>query len=164
MLRNLKAFLCVLVLALPFPALAGPQVSIEQLAPLAGRWAGTGINGAEAGEAYSDAVGGQMVGYFYQLTEDGDVMFYETLTIVPDGDGSLVLRLKHFNADLAGWETRDAQSAVEFPLTSFTETRWEFGGLVYEFLSNDELRISVLAEVDPDNPQWLTFYMTRQQP
>lgn len=39
-------------------------------------------------------------------------MFSEYMQIAPDGD-SLIVRLKHFNADLTGWEEKD--KTVNFP-------------------------------------------------
>lgn len=83
-----------------------PPASIEQLDWLVGQWVGEGIEGAPAMESWLPPMGGTMVGTFVQETPKGDIMFTEHLYIMPQ-DGSLVLKLKHFNADLTGWEEKD---------------------------------------------------------
>jgi len=42
----------------------------------------------------------------YRLVKDGKPVFYELVTISEE-KGSLVIRLKHFNPDLTGWEEKD---------------------------------------------------------
>lgn len=133
---------------LPFAALvmvpgfafAAPAATLADLSWLQGNWEGEGIEGAPALEAYAPAAGGQMVGHFRQLNKDGSVMFYELITIVEEG-GSLTYRLKHFNADLTGWEEKD--KVVSFPLTDRKGDRLDFSGLVYERTGKDSMTASV---------------------
>lgn len=47
-----------------------------------------------------------MVGTFLQQGEDGEIQFTEHLYLMEE-EGTLVLRLKHFNPDLTGWEEKD---------------------------------------------------------
>lgn len=51
----------------------------------------------------------------YRLIRNAKPAFYELCTIVEE-NGSLVLRLKHFNPDLKGWEETD--KTVDFPLVA----------------------------------------------
>jgi len=83
-----------------------PPASLEQLDWLVGQWEGEGIRGAPAMESWLPAMGGIMVGTFVQETPEGAIMFTEHLYMMEEA-GSLVLRLKHFNADLTGWEEKD---------------------------------------------------------
>lgn len=99
-----------------------PPASIEQMHWLVGQWVGEGIAGAPAMESWLPPVGGTMVGSFVQAErreQGGDsggdtgeahgmgaIMFTEHLYLMEEG-GTLVLRLKHFNADLTGWEDKD---------------------------------------------------------
>lgn len=83
-----------------------PPASLDQLDWLVGQWAGRGIGGLPAYEAWLAPTGGTMVGTFVQLAESGSIGFTEHLYLMEE-QGSLVLRLKHFNADLTGWEERD---------------------------------------------------------
>lgn len=126
----------------PQAAHAGPAATLANLGWLQGTWEGEGIEGAPALEAYSPPAGGQMVGHFRQLHEDGSVMFYELITIVEEG-GSLAYRLKHFNADLTGWEDKD--KVVSFPLTGRTATRFDFSGLAYERTAKDRMTATVVV-------------------
>lgn len=140
------------------PVHAAPSASLKDLGWLTGSWEGEGIEGAPALEAYAPAAGGQMVGHFRQLNSDGSVMFYELITIV-EKDGALAYRLKHFNADLTGWEDRD--KVVTFPLTAASKTRWDFSGLVYERTGRDSMTATVTVE-EGGKPQVLVFRFRRK--
>lgn len=83
-----------------------PPAEISQLAWLAGSWSGTGIGGAPAHESWLPPTGDTMVGLFVQEDGDGGLMFTEHMYI-REVDGSLQVNLKHFNADLTGWEEKD---------------------------------------------------------
>ena len=87
-----------------------PPASLEQMDWLEGQWIGEGIDGAPAMESWLPPTGGTMVGTFVQevVAENGasSIMFTEILYLMEE-EGSLVLRLKHFNADLTGWEEKD---------------------------------------------------------
>lgn len=138
MLRRILVLIAVL--SAPATATAAPASRLSDIAWLQGSWEGDGIEGAPALEAYASPAGGQMVGHFRQLNKDGTVMFYELITIVEEG-GSLAYRLKHFNADLTGWEEKD--KVVSFPLTERKGDRFGFSGLVYERTGDNTMTASV---------------------
>lgn len=117
---------------------SSPPASIDDLAWLAGSWAGTGFGG-ESHESWLPPVNGRMAGIFHQ-SNGGEIRFYELLQLVPR-DGSIVLRLKHFNADLSGWEDDSAGSAIEFPLVAIEGETAYFSGLTYQRVGEDGLRI-----------------------
>lgn len=119
-----------------------PAATLADLRWLEGHWVGTGIGGHPAGETFSYAGDGQMVGHFWQLDESGGIRFYELITITPDGD-SLVMRLKHFNHDLEGWEEKPADTAVVFPLRERSESQWRFGAATFTLDGPDRLTVSV---------------------
>ncbi len=83
-----------------------PPATLDQMEWLQGQWVGEGIQGASAMESWLPPTGGTMVGTFIQETPDGAIMFTEHLYLIEE-EGTLVLRLKHFNADLTGWEEKD---------------------------------------------------------
>ena len=87
-----------------------PPANIEELGWLVGQWSGEGIEGAPAMESWLPPAGGTMVGTFVQTVQgeggEGAIMFTEHLYLMEEA-GTLVLRLKHFNADLTGWEEKD---------------------------------------------------------
>jgi len=81
-----------------------PAAKIEEMAWLAGHWVGEGLGGISE-ESWSPPRAGSMMG-MYRLIKDGEVNFYEFLTIV-EKDNSLVLQLKHFTKAFTGWEEKD---------------------------------------------------------
>jgi hypothetical protein len=101
-----------------------PPAKAPDLAWLAGTWEGEGISGA-AREVYFPPAAGQVAGHFTQMRGD-DVWFYEILSIAEVG-GSLEYRLKHFNADLTGWEEK--AEVRRFPLVAIENDAWYFDGL-----------------------------------
>lgn len=138
---------------------AAPPAKLADLSWLAGSWEGEGIEGAPALEGYAPAAGGQMVGHFRQLNKDGSVMFYEIITIVQDGN-SLAYRLKHFNADLTGWEEKD--KVVVFPLSAVGKQRWDFSGLAYERTGPNAMTASVIVHGDGGKDETLVFRFRRK--
>ena len=85
---------------------ASPPATLDQVDWLIGQWEGEGIRGAPAMESWLKPIGGTMVGTFVQEDADGTIMFTEHMYLMQES-GTLVLRLKHFNADLTGWEEKD---------------------------------------------------------
>ncbi|MEL7199467.1 MAG: DUF6265 family protein [Pseudomonadota bacterium] len=83
-----------------------PAASLRDLDWLVGQWQGPGVGGAIASETWTQPIGGMMVGTFVQQNDAGAVMFTE-LMYLREVAGSVELRLKHFNADLTGWEEKD---------------------------------------------------------
>lgn len=134
-MRPLVSLLAVLLLAAPAQAAetrispeghAPPPATVEGLDWLTGHWAGEGIDGAPAQEVYSAPAGGSVAGHFVQEDGTGSVAFYEILQIA-EQDGSLVYRLKHFGADLTGWEEK--ADVVAFPLVAIEDGALYFDGL-----------------------------------
>jgi hypothetical protein len=115
-----------------------PRASLGDVAWLAGRWNGTGLGGATE-ETWSAAAGGSMMGMF-RLVKGEAVVFYEFFVLVEEA-GSLLLKLKHFNADLTGWEER--ADAVTFRLVKVTPDGIWFDGLTYRREGSDTLRAFV---------------------
>jgi hypothetical protein len=94
-----------------------PPATLADIAWLAGHWRGTGLRGL-AEEMWSEPLAGSMVGWF-RLVRDGAPAFYE-LELLVETAGTLVLKVKHFGTDFAGWEEKD--ETVDFPLVA-TEAR-----------------------------------------
>jgi hypothetical protein len=103
---------------------ASPPAKITDVAFLEGTWIGQGLGG-QTEETYSSPLGGAMVGYF-RFVKDGKVVFYEIVAIV-ETNGTLAMRLKHFHADLKGWEEKD--DVQEFKLVAIEGQTVYFDGL-----------------------------------
>lgn len=82
-----------------------PAAAIEDVSWLVGLWVGEGIGGAPAAENWLPAYGNTMVGTFVQENSEGGVQFTEHMYLMEE-EGSLVLKIKHFNPDLTGWEEK----------------------------------------------------------
>lgn len=105
-------------------SVARERISIEDMSWLAGHWTGEGLGGY-AEEIWSPPRGGVMMGAF-RVLQDGKPRFYEFITLEED-NGSIVMRLKHFNPDLTGWEEKDKH--VSFPFIRKHGELYQFEGL-----------------------------------
>jgi hypothetical protein len=120
---------------IPAPAEA-VRASIADVSWLTGEWTGTGLGGVSE-ETWGAPAAGGMIG-MYRLLVDGKPSFYEFMNIVEES-GSLVLKLKHFNPDLTGWEEKD--KFVSFRLAKLAPNEAWFGGLTFRRLGADRMEI-----------------------
>lgn len=75
-------------------------------------------------------------------------------------DGKLVVRLKHFNPDLTGWEEKDR--FVDFPFVAKKDGAMYFNGLTYMPNGKDGLKIVVaMRKKDGELPQRLQPFGNR---
>lgn len=118
---------------------ASPSATLGGMAWLAGSWTGEGLGG-HVEEIWSPPQAGAMMGMF-RLLREGKTAFYELMTLVEE-NGSLVLRVKHFNPDLTGWEERD--KTVDFAFAAMAGDRFFFDGLTFERQGADALTIHVV--------------------
>lgn len=155
----MRAFICLIAAALisAAPAFAeettvdikslaagasSPAASIDELAWLAGHWKGSGLGG-QSEELVSPPLGGQMMGMFRQTKPDGALMFYE-FYLFAEVEGSLELRIKHFNPDFSGWEEKE--DYVAFPLVAIEDRAVYFDGLTFKMTGSDEMRSAVMID------------------
>jgi len=120
-------------------AAGSPKASLGDVAWIAGQWRGEALGGVVE-ENWSRPFGSSMMAAF-KLTVNGQVRFYELETIV-EVDDTLLLRLKHFAADLHGWEARD--ETVDFRLVKVTEDKVYFDGMTFERVGDDEMNVYVV--------------------
>lgn len=78
-----------------------------------------------------------MMGMF-RFLKGNAVVFYEFLTLV-EQNGTVVLKLKHFNPDLTGWEEK--AHFVTFRLLKLTPTEAFFEGLTLRRVGDDRMQI-----------------------
>ncbi len=135
-----------------------PEASISDMAWLAGQWRGTGIENATAYESWLPANGGTMVGTFVQENAEGGIMFTEHLYLMEE-EGSLVLRLKHFTADLTGWEEKD--DTTSFRLVAMEPGAAFFHGLTLRKDGEDGLVAAVRMRKKDGSSSELIFRFTR---
>jgi len=118
---------------------ASPPATLSGMAWLAGSWTGDALRG-QVEEIWSPPQAGAMMGMF-RLLREGKTVFYELMTRVEE-NGSLVLRVKHFNPDLTGWE--DKSASVDFALVAVDGDRFLFDGLTFHRQRDDTMTIHVV--------------------
>lgn len=133
-----------------------PQASIQNLAWISGHWNGSAMGGTFE-ETWNPPVAGSMMGMF-KFIDSGNIKFYELLTIVPQGN-SLLLRLKHFDHELVGWEEK--AKSIEFPLSSISETEAKFDGLTFKKINDQQMVITVVTQQKDGSTQELRFECNR---
>lgn len=137
------------------PGTPPPTASIADLGWMIGHWEGEGLGG-QTFETISPPVAGQMSGHFQQVN-DGKLRFYELYAFVPVGN-SLMLRLKHFNADFGGWEEKD--KTVDFPLVAIEKAAVYFDGVTMRRIGADQMETKVLVS-DKGKESVATFRFRR---
>lgn len=142
------------------PGSTPPPASIHDLWWLDGLWQGTGIEGAPATESWLPPTGTTMVGTFIQQTAEGGILFSEHMQIMEEG-GSLVLKLKHFNPDLTGWEDKDGM--LTFRLLGAEFCAAYFSGLTLRCDGPDKLVVAVRMKSDAPEPKELLFRFDRAE-
>ena len=85
-----------------------------------------------------------MMGSF-KLVQGGKVKFYEIITI-SEVEETLIMRLKHFDPQLKGWEEKD--ETVDFKLVKLSPDKVFFDGLTFERISENEMNVYVRFESD----------------
>jgi hypothetical protein len=174
-MRYISLILCVLGCALPAPAQESrfqnrtpntlmtaaeqpsPSATLGEMTWFAGQWTGTGLGGT-CDEVWSQPAAGAMMGMF-RLVKEGKLVFYEFLTLV-EHEGSLLLKLKHFNADLTGWEEK--ADFVKFRLLKIEPDAVYFEGLTFKRVGRDKLEIFLALRNRTDGTvREETFVMNR---
>ncbi|MCP3915664.1 MAG: hypothetical protein GY711_08925 [bacterium] len=120
---------------------ARPAARIGDVAWIAGSWTGEAFGGTFE-EVWTPPTGGSMLGLF-KLKRDGRPWMYEIQVIVEE-EGSLVLKLKHFSAELHGWEEKDA--FVSFPLVKIEDGVAQFDGLTFRRDGPDRMQVHLAVE------------------
>jgi hypothetical protein len=117
--------------------------TLGDVAWMVGSWSGEAFGGTFE-EVWNPASLGTMVGMFKVLGDD-TVSFYE-LMLLAEEEGSLVLKVKHFNPDFTAWE--DKEDYVTFRLVRIEPGAVHFSGLSFYRVSNDEIHTYIALHND----------------
>jgi len=115
-----------------------PPASIADVSWIAGHRRAAALGGV-CEEIWGAPMGSSMVGMF-RFVKDGKIVFYELMTIAEENK-SLVLKIKHFNPDLSGWEEKN--TSQNFPLVRITPTEAFFTAQTYRKLQDGSLQLFV---------------------
>jgi len=111
-----------------------PPATLEDAAWLTGSWEGEAF-GSAFEQAWNPPSAGSMIGFFKLMNGD-DVAFYELLLLVEE-EGSLSLKVKHFNPDFTAWEEKG--DYVDFRFVKADENAIHFSGISFYRISDDEM-------------------------
>lgn len=141
------------------PGQVRPRATLSDVTWLAGHWQGPALGGLSE-EVWTAPLGGSMMGS-YKLVRGDSVIFYEILSLVEE-DSSLVMRLKHFNPDLSGWEEK--AEVRRFPLVRLTPTEAFFDGMTIRRLDPERLQIQLAIHMQDGSIREEEFRYTRVHP
>lgn len=111
-----------------------PEATLNDVDWLVGSWVGEAF-GNTFEEDWNPGSAGTMVGMF-KLIDGDEVSFYE-LMLLAEEEGSLNLKVKHFNADFSAWEEK--ADHVTFPLVKIERDAVHFSGLSFYRINQDEI-------------------------
>jgi hypothetical protein len=135
-----------------------PPAALADIAWRQGAWIGEGLGGVSE-EVWSPARGGVMMG-MYRLLKDGKPVFYEFLMLVEE-NGTLAMKLKHFNPDFMGWEEK--AGFVTFKLVAVEPRAAHFDGLSFFREGDDALNIYLLLKDKEGKVREELFRMRRER-
>ena len=128
----MKRYVFVFFIALTsFTSVAQDEVPY---AWITGTWVGDGFGGTSEEVWSAPSQDGTIMGSYRHFNSDGSLNFYEFLLLDSTG-----LVLKHFDKEFVGWEEKD--EFLFFKMVECTENKVILKGLVYERISDTEMKI-----------------------
>jgi hypothetical protein len=129
-----------------------PTATLSDVSWIAGHWKGEAFGGITE-EIWSPPLGDSMM-FVFKLVVDDKVAFYEIGHIRQEGE-TLILRLKHFNGNLTGWEEKD--ETVDFKLVKLEDDRAYFDDFTFEKINDSEMNIYVVIEQENGSHEEVKF-------
>lgn len=112
-----------------------PPASLADVDWLVGSWTGEAFGGDVFEEVWNPPSGGSMIGMF-KLLKGGEVAFYELVLLVEE-EGSLSLKVRHFNPDFSAWEGKEEY--VDFRFVRAEEDAVHFSGISFYRIGDEEM-------------------------
>ena len=137
--------------------MTSPDATLSNIEWLAGHWKGEAFGGI-AEEIWSPPADGSMM-FSFRLLDKGVVSFYEFGHLL-EIDGTLILQLKHFDANLSGWEERDEN--IDFRLVKVVGNRFYFDDFTIERVSEKEINMYVEVGEEDGSSNEVKFNYHRQ--
>ena len=111
-----------------------PTATLDDVSWLVGNWSGEAF-GNTFEQSWNPASAGSMIGFFKLMDSDA-VVFYELLLLVEE-EGSLSLKVKHFNADFSAWEEKT--DYTNFRFIESKEDAVHFSGISFYRIDEDTM-------------------------
>ncbi len=118
-----------------------PPATLENVSWLVGSWSGEAF-GSTFEEVWNPPSAGSMIG-LWKLLNDGQVVFYEIMLLVEE-EGSLSLKVKHFNADFTAWE--DKEDYVRFRFVKYETDAVHFEGLSFYRIDENKMHSFIVMK------------------
>lgn len=134
-----------------------PEATLKHVEWMTGHWKGEAFGGI-AEEIWSPPLGGSMM-FSFKLVANGTVSFYE-LGHIKETEGTLLLQLKHFSGDLAGWEEKE--DTVDFKLVKIEDNKVFFDDFTLERVSDQEVNLYVVIGSKDGTLEEVQFNYKRQ--
>ncbi len=115
--------------------------TLENVSWLVGSWSGEAF-GSTFEEVWNPPSAGSMIG-LWKLLNDGQVVFYEIMLLVEE-EGSLSLKVKHFNADFTAWE--DKEDYVRFRFVKYETDAVHFEGLSFYRIDENTMHAFIVMK------------------
>jgi len=139
---------------------ASPPATIKEVAFLVGHWTGNGLGGTFE-EIWTAPKQGVMVGMYRGLKDDAPT--FNELLVLREEAGSLIIRLKHFNPDMTGWEEK--AQVVTMPYVGTRDGVVHFDGMAFKVTGPDTLTCYLAIENKKDGTvREVAFTYTRVKP
>ena len=122
-----------------------PAATLDDVSWLVGNWSGEAF-GSTLEEGWNPPSAGSMIGFF-KLMDGDDVAFYELLLLVEE-EGSLSLKVKHFNADFTAWE--DKADYVTFRYVKSDDNAIHFSGISFYRIDDDTMHAYLVLRSGED--------------
>lgn len=117
------------------------KATLKDIEWLAGNWTGEAFGGTFE-ENWSNPSGGSML-FNFKLVVDGKVVFYELGHII-EKEKTLLYQIKHFSANLKGWEEKD--HSEDFRFIKKDKNRFYFDNFTFEKVSDNEVNLYAYFE------------------
>jgi hypothetical protein len=130
------------------------KTDISKLSWMVGRWKGTAFGG-DCDELWMPAADNSMQG-ICRIYDKGKLQFTEYMNIIQESDSTLSVKLKHFSADLSGWEEKAEWTT--FKLIKTEKQTAYFSGLTYQRTKN---KLVIKLSMHDKEKEWteeMVFY------
>jgi hypothetical protein len=117
------------------------KATLNDISWLVGNWQGEAFGGTFQ-ENWSNPLGNSMM-FDFKLVVDGKVVFYEIGHIV-EKDKTLLYQIKHFDANLKGWEEKD--QSEDFRFIKKENNKMYFDNFTFEKVSDNEVNLYAYFE------------------
>ena len=138
------------------PGESRPAATLEDASWLVGSWTGTAF-GKQFEETWNPPSAGTMVGVF-KLYDDSGVSMYEIL-FLNEEEGTLSLKVKHFNADFSAWEEKP--DYINFRLVALEHDALHFSGISFYRRGGDRIDGYIVMK-EKDGPREYPLVYTRR--